>query len=125
MRSFIAACLILAAVVSCTSVNKVYLHRQTSEMSRIAEALPVTPDAEDRNTEEAVIRLRCIWQEHQFVMSLTVPNSRTDKIERALNNLDAGWRSMDEALYLSAREELLLALQKLHEAEDFSLSGLL
>ena len=122
MRSFIASCLIFCLAAAGVWGSKVYLHAQTSELSRIAEALPAAADGE--KIGEAVREMRRIWEEHSFVISLTVPASRTDKIERALNDVESAWLSRDAGLYLRARAELLLALAKLHEAEDLSLAGL-
>lgn len=124
MRSFIASCLIFCLAAAGVWGSRVYLHAQTSELSRIAEALPVTADTDGEKIGKAVCEMRRIWAEHSFVISLTVPASRTDKIERALNDVESAWLSQDAGLYLRARAELLLALEKLHEAEDFSLAGL-
>lgn len=122
MRSFFASCVIFFLAAAGVWGSSAYLLAQTGEMTRIAEALPLTP--EEESGLRAAAELRRIWAEHGFVISLSVPASRTDKIERAVNELEAACRAQDAGMYLRARSELLLALGKLREAEEISLAGL-
>jgi len=125
MRSFLCACAIFAAMTFGVGISKVYVENCLCRMSEAAAALPTAPEGHAQEIGAGVRTIRRLWDEHVFCISLTVPASRTDKIEQALNRLEAAWKAEDEALYRASAAELLSSLKKLMEAESFSLSGII
>jgi len=122
MKSFVVSCILLAAVITGAAVNQHFLGETTRQLSACAAALPDSP--EDTEAIRAYAEeLERIWRERRLLFSLSIPASRTDRVERAIVMLSAAYE--DGGGYAAAKAELLLQLACLRETELFSLTGIL
>lgn len=123
MRSFIASCLIFALLIAGVAVNQHYVRVFTAEMTDHAERLPDSPT--EKESALLVQKMERLCEEKHLLLSLSVPASRLERIERTVRTLRAAQLSGSSDDYLAARAELLLYLERLRETELFSLRGLL
>jgi len=115
MKAFIAACLILAVLITGTAVNGALLRDRLTALTDAVLSLPESPTA-DGDPAQAHAR----WDALMPLLSLTVSEAKTDPVTRAFGDLTAGWESGDTGVYAAARARLIQLLRQLRHAESFA-----
>ena len=125
MKSLIAACVILAAVIIAVTLSGMYMHDLTRDMTAAVQSFPESTDGDPADYEIAIQTVYIIWEENRSRIAILVPGRTNEPLERALRSIESGWKSGDDALYRQSLAEVLLAVQRIRDTVGFSLTAVL
>ncbi len=123
MRVFISALLILLLLSAGVFANGIFLHARLCTLIDEALSLPDAVPAEETQYADAMEGLTALWDRTRPLAVITVSSARIEHIDRAIDNIKAGWEAEDDAAYRQARAELLLLLRRLRAMESCSFSA--
>ncbi len=125
MKVFIAASLILLLLIGSVIGNGIFLHDRLSKMIDAGLLLPESVFTNETEFDEAMTALGAVWDDVHPIAVITVSSARIEHIDRAIDNIKAGWEAEDDAAYRQARADLLLLLRRLRAMESCSFSAVI
>ncbi|MBQ9099069.1 MAG: DUF4363 family protein [Clostridia bacterium] len=113
----IAAFIVLVALIVC---NAIYIHDTAKEIGSQLDTSFAPAKA-----EEAIIELEAYWKARRGIAELTVPSRVIWEIDDRLCELRVAASQKDAESFATALSLLKTAVQRLAEAEQFSIGNLL
>jgi hypothetical protein len=113
MKTFIAAVITLALVVTAISVNYVYLHKATDALIRMTSAITDSDDAQ-------IHLLKSYWEGEKQKITLTVGHAKTDLVDALMIEM-----STNPPNFTTAKSLLIDTFEKIKSAESLSIDGIL
>jgi len=113
MKTFIAAIVTLALVVTAMNVNYVYLHRAMDELIRLTSAVSDSNDTQIRSLESH-------WEQQKPKICLTVGHQKTDLIDTLMIEMRTNLPAFEKT-----KSILLDTFEKIKASESLSLDGIL
>ena len=112
MRAAWICVLLLILIISCTTLNAFYIHRQSELLSDLANKLQ---DSDER--EATLSQLQSAWNKHQTRFSLSIGFRELDHFNEILVGLQWANESKNEQEFQRYRLLLLNAIEDLTRAE--------
>ena len=122
MKSFVAATILLAALVCTAFFTSHALTEAADELAGQAERLREANAAEREHASE---RIEALWKEKRFAFSMAINHSELDPLEGALARLKGAANAEDGDDYLIAAAELAASLAHIRELCAVSLDNIL
>ena len=124
MRTFILALVVLALIVGGLFLTSIFLNRRTDALLSAAKSLPpLSARGNDFDTMDFYAparRFSSLWTSSRKTIHFIIGHEEADRIEDTFIELQMRYLLRDGAGYMAQREKLLLAIDRLADAETLS-----
>ena len=125
MKHFIIAVILLLAVVALTTINALTIVRRMEDFQTRLEGLPET-EADAAGLDPARLNeLYDEWSSLRRYIALSTHLYEVERLDEAVTDMRAYWRTGSFADYYTARERAMEAAYDLMAAEKFSLDNII
>ena len=126
MKHFIIAVILLLAVVALTTINALTIVRRMEDFQTRLEGLPETEaDAAALDPARLDEPVRRMEQNLRRYIALSTHLYEVERLDEAVTDMRAYWRTGSFADYYTARERAMEAAYDLMAAEKFSLDNII
>lgn len=121
MKALIISLILFILILALIIMQSCAVQKLTRGMLLLIDALPAQTGGGSKIIEELTVT----WEAHKLLLSLTVSHKILDEIDYALTDLQISDETGDEFAYRRALPHLQNAVEKLRDAEGFSLQSLI
>ena len=128
MKTFLAALLLMAVIVSFSALNTALVLKKTDELLELAESFPMNDmefEAKKKELSEKVTDFAALWSKAIPFLAYTSNYQNLNRADEAVTLLFAGFQSNSAADFIAARYDFLDAMRRLRGLEALSFSSIL
>ena len=114
MRALIISIIILLSILTFSVANTIYINMKLCDLTRLAEQI------DELSLKNTLDDFNAIWNKLSGFLRITIADSKIDPVESTLGHLEQIALGAKSDL-MTAQSDLLSALGKISELEEFNL----
>lgn len=119
MRSFISACIIMAAIITLITIDTIYLNKRIDKLTELCNT------AQENSSPASLGELAGEWRSCRDIFILSVDDNSIDRADDALVSAECALRDNENGEYYCQLELFKTALQCIRGKYSFTFSNIL